>query len=547
MKKSLLVSLAVMVGLPALADLQGDGYYRVQNAKTKRYAYLLDNTGSMDMSTSSADVNALQLWSGFDEASSDPSTVFKITNYPNSGSASNYDIAAQGTSLYTFLGTYLKIISAGQYDGKQAYYAYASKSGFTKYLGDIREDLSVDKGFPSADAKGDSRKWYINPIDSNDDEGYFGVAPKITCGGKYYQPFYADFPIMAKSEGIKFYVIGRMVEGAAVLKECTGYIPAGTPLIIECAHTRATDNRLDIKAEGAAADISGNQLKGVYFDNDMATHYNRTPYDKATMRSLTCVDGKLKFVTGNYDFVPRNQAYLSVAAGTAAEVPVLTEDEVEDYLQQIANERNKISAIDFDPSQVKIEKGETFTLTPVLTPANPTNPGLTWSTDNAAVATVADGVVTAVGAGTCHIMATSDNGVSGSAQVTVTVMPDGVTLDITDIQLESQQTVQLTAILTPDDVTEKKLTWTTSDGDIAVVDYNGVVRARFPGEAWITVTTVNGLTAVCHVLSGSGVAEITIEGDAEIYDLQGNKVSSMLQGGVYIVVKDGKSHKVIVK
>ena len=58
-----------------------------------------------------------------------------------------------------------------------------------------------------------------------------------------------------------------------------------------------------------------------------------------------------------------------------------------------------------------IEKGKTETLTPTILPANATNKGVTWESDNTDVATVTDaGVVTAVVAGTANITVTTDDG-----------------------------------------------------------------------------------------------------------------------------------------
>ncbi len=55
-------------------------------------------------------------------------------------------------------------------------------------------------------------------------------------------------------------------------------------------------------------------LKGVYFDNPLNNkHYNRTAFDKETMRVLgVAQDGRVAFVRGNYEFIPRNQAYLQL-------------------------------------------------------------------------------------------------------------------------------------------------------------------------------------------------------------------------------------------
>ncbi len=73
-------------------------------------------------------------------------------------------------------------------------------------------------------------------------------------------------------------------------------------------------------------------LKGVYFDNDDAVHYNRTAYDKRTMRMLTVKNGKLVFDVADIAFLPRNQAYLQLSTEAQFGVEsyeVVTEEEYE--------------------------------------------------------------------------------------------------------------------------------------------------------------------------------------------------------------------------
>lgn len=330
MKKFLLFFFVSVCTLTAFAELNGDGYYRVQNAYTKRYAYLLDNTGYIDSHSSSADVGALELYLKFLRASSDPATVFYIEG---AGSGSYYDIAAQGTSIYGFLGEYMKIIKGKTYDGQQSYYAYATKSGLTKYLGDRRVDMNEEKGLASADATKDSRLWYIEPLDASVSERYFGIAPTLTAGGKYYYPLYASFPFSAYSKGVKFYYVYYIDyrNGIVITKEINGTVPAGQPVIVECENPLAADNRLNIGASGTVASIGDNRLKGVYFDNSSSTHYNRTRYDKRTMRILKVVNGKLTFVVGDEEFLPRNQAYLQLTWDPHYDVANYTVMKLEDY------------------------------------------------------------------------------------------------------------------------------------------------------------------------------------------------------------------------
>jgi uncharacterized protein YjdB len=66
--------------------------------------------------------------------------------------------------------------------------------------------------------------------------------------------------------------------------------------------------------------------------------------------------------------------------------------------------------------------GATGALVATVTPSNATNPALTWSSSNTAVATVSTaGVVTAVAPGTATITATAQDGSGKNAVSTVTV------------------------------------------------------------------------------------------------------------------------------
>lgn len=311
----------MLISFSSLAELNGDGYYRVCNAITKRYAYLLDNKGSFDAATTSADVNALKLYSGFEKASSDPSTIFYLNKISGTGSNLDHNVSGQGTSLYQFLETYLKVLDSRRViDGDKAYYAYATKSKFTKYLGDLGGNEG-EEGYPSVDAQGDCRLWHIKPVKADQDDSYFGIIPSVSAGGKYYQPFFAAFPFNASSAGVKFYAVAKVDAGLGVVvfRQLDGVVPAGTPVIVECAATTASGNRLNIGPSGSAANVSGNRLKGVYFNNVYPPqHRNVTPFNKTTMRCLAMENGKLVFAKANHDYVPRNEAYLELSGAETA-------------------------------------------------------------------------------------------------------------------------------------------------------------------------------------------------------------------------------------
>ena len=74
-------------------------------------------------------------------------------------------------------------------------------------------------------------------------------------------------------------------------------------------------------------------------------------------------------------------------------------------------------------------------------------------------------------------------------------------------------TEKLTATVTPAEATNKKVTWTTSDADVAeIIEMGGgglQVTAKAPGEALITVKTEDGgKTAKCRVTVNDAFVDV---------------------------------------
>ena len=81
-----------------------------------------------------------------------------------------------------------------------------------------------------------------------------------------------------------------------------------------------------------------------------------------------------------------------------------------------------------------------------------------------------------------------------NAYVSVT----GVSLDSEELSLTVGGTAALNATVSPDNATNKTVTWSTSNPSVATVDANGLVTAVAPGEATITATA-GGVSAACEV------------------------------------------------
>ncbi|MEY8606135.1 hypothetical protein [Muribaculum intestinale] len=339
MNKFLPVLLLSVISLPAAAALPPTGYYRVQNQTTKRYTYVRDNKGRIDVGATTADYDAIWLIKDDERPHYDPSGIIRLIQK----GGSRYDIEAQGTSVYDLIEMLPSI-----YDVNGQHYRIGGTSnGMTKYLCDGEANLEKELSFPR-DAGGTAaqnrQRWDIFPVD----DMYFGIKPEVTSEGKGYATFFADFPYTTQSEGMKMYTVVKTGNGMAALREATGVIPEGTPMLMECTGATPSDNRLTIGGT-ASADVDGNLLTGVYFNNTHSTrHWNVVEYDAATMRVLGLdASGKPAFITAGSDlkYIPANTAYIKVSADADAELRLVSEEEFDSSsaIDGIAADDNAVS------------------------------------------------------------------------------------------------------------------------------------------------------------------------------------------------------------
>ena len=92
---------------------------------------------------------------------------------------------------------------------------------------------------------------------------------------------------------------------------------------------------------------------------------------------------------------------------------------------------------------------------------------------------------------------------SSSAKTTSTVP---TTIAVTDIKInenvtnmEEGENKKLTTIITPDNATDKNITWKSSDESIATVSTTGEVTAKKYGTVDITATSTNGKTSTIKI------------------------------------------------
>ena len=180
-----------------------------------------------------------------------------------------------------------------------------------------------------------------------------------------------------------------------------------------------------------------------------------------------------------------------VAAGTAT-ITVSTQDG-KFSASCVLTVMQHVTGVSISKSSLTLYTGQTETLSAQVKPDDATDTRLTWSSSDKTVATVANGKVTALKAGSTQIRVTSfEGGFQDVCNLTVKQHATGLDLSASTLTIYLGQTVTMTATVLPSDASDKSVTWTSSNSDIVSVTQNGSVIANAMGEAEITATSNDG-------------------------------------------------------
>jgi len=169
-----------------------------------------------------------------------------------------------------------------------------------------------------------------------------------------------------------------------------------------------------------------------------------------------------------------------------------------------------VTGVTLNHATAELNVSGTITLAATVLPEGATNKSVSWSSNNGAVATVNNGVVTALSAGAATITVTTQDGnKTATCAVAVAVPVTGVSLNHSVTTRAANDLFTLTATVLPLDATNKALTWLSNNEAVATVN-NGVVTTNTPGSATIVVTTVDGnFTAATTLTVATGLSTAT--------------------------------------
>lgn len=181
-----------------------------------------------------------------------------------------------------------------------------------------------------------------------------------------------------------------------------------------------------------------------------------------------------------------------------------------------------VASVTLAPTTLALHPGEVAQLSATTRDRNGANLSgrtITWTTDNASVATVStSGLVTAVAVGgPARITATSE-GVSAAATVSVTPIPiASIALAPATLSLESGDTARLVATpksATGESLTGRTITWTSANAAVATVSAAGLLTALAPGGPVSIIATSEGVQATAQAtVTPAAVRSLTIAPD----------------------------------
>lgn len=286
-----------------------------------------------------------------------------------------------------------------------------------------------------------------------------------------------------------------------------------------------------------------------------------------TVLPLTAENKALFWESSDNKIVKVNSEGVVTAMGKGVATITVSTDEGDYKSVCVFNVNVPVKGVTLNKTTMELAKDKTETLIATVNPDNANNQKVLWTSSDPTVALVSHvGLVKGVKAGKTIITVMTEDGLfKATCEVTVTIPVDRVILNETSLDMFIDETFTLKATVRPAEATNKSVTWSSSDGNIASVDAKGVVKAVAAGKAVITVTTVDGgFKATCDVnvklvsvdeLSAEHInvyhanGQIVINSSVDIrsiivYDISGRAIyngeslsisTSSWNGGIYVV------------
>ncbi|MDR1527077.1 MAG: Ig-like domain-containing protein [Dysgonamonadaceae bacterium] len=158
------------------------------------------------------------------------------------------------------------------------------------------------------------------------------------------------------------------------------------------------------------------------------------------------------------------------------------------------NKEVAVQKVTVKPTTVSLELNTTRSVVATVVPSD-ANQAVEWTSEDETIATVSEGVITAVAVGTTKVIATSIADPSKSATVTVEVTPSttavsSIEVSATEADLTVGEERWIEATVLPETALNKDVEWKSGNSAIARVDEVGMIVGVAVGSTTVTVTSL---------------------------------------------------------
>lgn len=220
-----------------------------------------------------------------------------------------------------------------------------------------------------------------------------------------------------------------------------------------------------------------------------------SPKDAKNTYKLSSTDSSIVKVTGN--------KVMALKKGDCS-IKVTTDNNLTNYADiTVVSAPKKISA----PKKVVMADGESYTFKPDDSENTPSD-FYTYSIDKENVATIdKTGTIKAISKGNATITITSYNGIEKKVKLQIFNEPTSFKLNLAHTTIGVDGTINIVPEFNKNEGTSS-YTFTTDNDHIVSVDNKGLVKALREGEANVTCTLYNNLSATCKIIVTEQKAKI---------------------------------------
>ena len=174
----------------------------------------------------------------------------------------------------------------------------------------------------------------------------------------------------------------------------------------------------------------------------------------------------------------------------------------------------EVTGLKFTNNKMEMSVGSTAYPQIEVSPANASNPAITFSSDNTKIATVdGNGLIQGISKGRTTIRASAADGSGKTASMTLNVvqLPESITLDKTKVTVNTSRSSTVKATVLPKTANDRNVTWESTNAAIAKVSKDGQITGVKAGTCQVICRAKadDTVTATVDVTVQQPVTKIT--------------------------------------